>query len=255
MNTKLFNMSLIKYELRNITGNIFTIIFGVFFPIMMTAGLSPIFMKDVPQDFKSTAFTAFFIGASTIIPLASVFIGYSATFSQEVENKIPVRFKLFGYKESTLVASKLIANLIFITLSMVLYVVVNYSLLDLELPILSSALILIVSIYLLTIFLFIFAHGISLVFKKFAPTNSLTMLLYFGIMILSGLFGATPNDFPVVVRYIAYLIPTTYISQDFITFWKGGAYNFGPYIQAFIFFAVICCLILFYAIQKDSREK
>lgn len=255
MNAKLFNISLIKYELRNITGNIFTIIFGVFFPIMMTAGLSPIFMKSVPENFKSTAFTAFFIGASTIIPLASVFIGYSAVFSQEVEHKIPIRFKLFGYKESTLVASKLIANLIFITLSIILYVVVNYSILDLEKPNFSSAIILITSIYLLNIFLFIFAHGISLIFKKFAPTNALTMMLYFGIMILSGLFGATPNDFPQALKYISYLLPTTYISQDFINFWNGGSYNFGPFIQSFILFGVVSCLVLFFAIQKNSREK
>ena len=255
MNTKLFNLNLIKYEFRNITGNIFTIIFGICFPIMMSCFFAPIFMVNVPDQYKSTAITTFCIACSTIIPLASVFVGYSAVFSQELEKNVPVRFKLFGYKESTLLCSKLIANLILITASIILYTIVNYLVLDLIVPKMSSVLILLASIYILTIFLFIFAHGVALIFKKFAPTYAVTMILYFGIMIVSGLMGAQPKDFPKVLEYIAYLIPTTYISQDFITFWQGGSYNFVPFIQSFIFFGVISCLVLFFAIQKNSRQK
>lgn len=255
MNAKLFNWDLIKYEFRNTLGNVFIIIFGVGFPILMTCLCGPMFMKDVPEQFKSNALTTFFIGVSTIIPLATVFMGYAANFSQELEKGVPIRFKLFGYKDKTLIASKLIANLILVTISMVIYTTVNYMSLDLEVPTIKAVIILIISLYVLTIVTFTFAHGLALMFKKFAPTNAITMILYFVIMILSGLFGVVPDDFPKVLRFISYLLPTTYISQDFIVFWQDGSYNFAPFIQSFIFFAVVSLVILIVAVHKDSRVR
>jgi ABC-2 type transport system permease protein len=254
MNTKLFNFWLIKYELRNLMGNIFTLVFGVAFPIGMTIFFGTAMAGNVPAEAKDIFITSIFITNSVIIPLASILVGYSAVFSQELEKNIPMRFRLFGYSEKTVLTSKICANLIFITLSLIVYTVVICSVLKVQVPSLSSALILIVSLYLLSIFLFILAHGISLFFKKFGPTFAITMMLYFAIMILSGMFGVPAKDFPDPLKAVAYAFPTTYISGEFIEFWKAGSYNFVPYIQSFIFFAAVSCIILFMSIHHNSRR-
>jgi ABC-2 type transport system permease protein len=254
VNTKLFNLGLVKYEFRNLIGNIFTIIFGVFFPIGMTLFFGTAMVGKVPEHAKDIFITSIFITNSVIIPLASILVGYSAIFSQELDKNIPLRFRLFGYSEKTVVISKICAHLIFMTLSLALYTVVVCSILEVQVPSLSSALILIVSLYLLSTFLFILAHGIALFFKKFGPTYAVTMILYFAIMILSGMFGVQAKDFPDGVKAVAYTFPTTYICGEFIDFWQGGSYNFVPYIQSFIFFAAVSCIILFMSMHHNSRR-
>lgn len=253
MNTKLFNKSLIKYETRNLCGNIFSIVFGVLFPTFMTAILGPTFTKTVPDEYKAKAMTSMFISCSCMIPLATVFIGYAATFSQELEKKIPLRFKLFGFNDKILLVSKICANLIMATISLLFYTVVCYSVQDLEKPSVSSAMILIGTLYMLIIIFFVLAHGIALIFKKFSTTYAVTMIVYFGAMILSGLMGIKVDSLPKGLRYISYLLPTTYISQDFMDFWTSGSYNFAPFIQSVIFIAVIGVLVLGYSLYKNSR--
>jgi len=189
MNTKTLNFNLIKYELRNLVGNIFTLIFGLFFPIFMTVFLGNIIGAKVPENMKETVMTNIFITSSLIIPLATIFIGYSAVFSQELEKNIPLRFRLFGYSEKTLLVSKICANLIFMTASLFIYTTIVWFALEIQIPTIKSALILIVSLYALATCLFVLAHGIALFFKKFGPTYGITMVLYFAIMILSGIFG------------------------------------------------------------------
>ena len=254
MNTKLFNLGLVKYEFRNLIGNIFTIIFGVFFPIGMTLFFGTAMIGQVPENARDIFITSIFITNSVIIPLASILVGYSAVFSQELDKNIPLRFRLFGYSEKTVLISKICAHLIFMTLSLVLYTVVICSILKVQVPSLSSAMVLIVSLYLLSTFFFILAHGIALYFKKFGPTYAVTMVLYFAIMILSGMFGVQAKNFPDGVKAVAYTFPTTYICGEFIDFWQGGSYNFVPYIQSFIFFAAVSCIILFMSIHHNSRR-
>ena len=96
--------------------------------------------------------------------------------------------------------------------------VVVCSVLKVQVPTLSSALILIVSLYLLSTFLFVLAHEIALFFKKFGSTYAITMTLYFAIMILGGMFGVQAKDFLDSIKAVAYTLPTTYIGGEFIEF-------------------------------------
>lgn len=253
LKVKLIRTNLVKYEFRNLLGNIFVFIFGLVFPIFMSIFLGTIIGGQVPEEARDAVVTNIFISNSLIIPLATVFIGYSATFSQELEKNIPLRFRLFGYKESSLVASKIIAYLIFMTISLVIFTVTTSLALKIQVPSFSSAMILIGSLYLLSIIFFALAHGISLFIKKFGPTYVITMMLYFAIMILSGMFGVQAKDFPEPLMKIAYLLPTTYVASEFIDFWQKGSYNFMPYIQSLILFTAVSAIILFLAINKDSR--
>ena len=253
MKVKLVRSNLVKYELRNLLGNIFVLIFGFIFPIFMSIFLGNLIGAQVPEEAKDTVVTNIFISNSLMLPLATVFVGYSATFSQELEKNIPLRFRLFGYSEKNLVASKIVAYLIFMTVAMVIYTLVSALGLKILVPSFSSAFILIGSLYLLSIILFVLAHGIALFIKKFGLTYAITMILYFGIMILSGMFGVQAKDFPEPLMKIAYLFPTTYISSEFIDFWQGGSYNFMPYIQSLILCIAIAMIILCIAINKSSR--
>ena len=253
MKGQLVKSNLVKYEFRNLVGNIFAVIFGVVFPIFMTIFLGSIIGGKVPEEARTKVMTSIFISNSMMIPLATVFIGYAATFSQELEKNIPIRFRLFGYREGALVASKIIAYLIFMTIALIIYTIASFIGIDIQVPSLSSALILIGSLYLLAIIFFILAHGISLIIKKFGPTYAITMILYFAIMILSGMFGVQAKDFPRPLMKVAYLFPTTYVAGDFIDFWQKGSYNFMPYIQSLVLFLALALIILIIAINKDSR--
>jgi len=238
-----------------LAGNIFTLVFGVIFPILMSIFLGNIVASKAPEEFRELIMTNVFISNSLMIPLATVFVSYSATFSQELEKRIPLRFRLFGYREKDLIISKIIAYSIFMTMALTVYVIASFLALKIQVPSLSSALILIGSLYLLAIIFFVLAHGISLFFKKFGPTYATTMILYFGIMILSGMFGVQAKDFPEPLMKVAYLLPTTYICGDFIDFWQKGSYNFMPYIQSLVLLTAVALIVLFLAINYDSRYK
>ena len=254
LKSKLFNPGLVIYEIRNIIGNIFITIFGIFFPIFMAIFMGKVTTLQIPEEGRVAAMTTIFLSSILIIPLATVLIGYAALYSQELENQIPLRFKLYGYNEKTILVSKIIANLIFITLGMALFSIIVPSVITIERPTIKSALILLVSIYLVTIIVFILAHGIALFIKRFGPTFAVSMVLYFGIMILSGMFGVQASQFPETLQAVAYTLPTTYICGEFIDFWTGASYNFMPFIQSLIFFASVSIIILLLAINRNARR-
>ncbi len=253
MKRKKLNWYLISYELRNITGNIFVIFFGVIFPITMSALFSVIFKTEVPENMYAEAITGLFITMSMIIPMAVLLMGYAANYSQELEKDIPLRMNLFGFQEKTMLAAKLVAYLIFTTAAFILYAVVDSFLLDLQVPKPASALCFIAALYVLSAIFFILAHGIATIFRKFGPTYAVSMFLYFGFMILCGMMGITVDQLPSGLKAIAKVFPMSYISSDFITFWQGGTYNFVPMIQSFLFFGAVSSIILILSIRKNQR--
>lgn len=253
MMKKQLNWRMVQYELRNIAGNIFVIIFGVFFPIMMSILFSFVFKKQVPEEMYSEVVTAIFITMSMIIPMAVLLIGYAANYSQELEKDIPLRMNLFGFKERTMLYAKLIAYLIFITAAFLIYGMTDVIMLDIQVPKLSSALLLIVALYLLSVILLVLAHGIATTFRKFGPTYAVSMLLYFGFMILCGMMGVQVDQLPKLLKVIARAFPMSYISSDFIDFWQGGKYNFAPLVQSYLFFGAVSFIVLILSLRKNQR--
>jgi ABC-2 type transport system permease protein len=253
MKKKLLNWRLIQYELRNISGNIFVIFFGVFFPIMMSVLFSFVLKKQVPEEMYPQAITSIFITMSMIIPMAVLLIGYAANYSQELEKDIPLRLSLFGFRERSMLAAKMIAYLIFTTAAFLLYTLFDIYMLDIQVPKLSSAICLIVALYALSVILFVLAHGIATIFKKFGPTYAVSMLLYFGFMILCGMMGVSVDQLPKGLNVIAKAFPMSYISSDFVDFWQGGKYNFAPFIQSYLFFGAVSFIILIISIRKNQR--
>lgn len=253
MKKKKLNWRLISYELRNITGNIFVIFFGVLFPIMMSALFSVMLKKQVPEKMYPEAITSLFITMSMIIPMAVLLMGYAANYSQELEKDIPLRLNLFGFSEKTMLAAKMTAYLIFTTAAFLLYIIADCIMLKLQVPTVGAAICFLLSLYALSAIFFILAHGISTIFRKFGPTYAVSMILYFGFMILCGMMGITVDQLPAGLKAVAKIFPMSYISSDFITFWQGGHYNFAPMIQSYLFFGAVSCIILIFSIRKNHR--
>lgn len=250
---KRLSWRLVQYELRNIIGNIFVVIFGVIFPILMSVLFSIVFKKQIPEDMYSKTVTGIFITMSMIIPMAVLLIGYAANYSQELEKEIPLRLNLFGFREKTMLVAKMIAYLIFTTGAFLLYCITDLLVLEIQIPRLSSVIILIVSLYVLSIILFVLAHGLASIFKKFGPTYAVSMILYFGFMILCGMMGLTVDQLPKVLKVIAKAFPMSYISSDYVEFWQKGSYNFAPLIQSFLFFGAVSFIVLIFSIKKNQR--
>ena len=77
MNKKRCSRRLVLYEIRNVLGNPFVYMFGIFFPILMLFIITKAVQADVPESAISQANTAVFITMSLIIPMAVVLLGYS----------------------------------------------------------------------------------------------------------------------------------------------------------------------------------
>lgn len=248
------NVSLIIYEVRNISGNLFTHFFGIVFPIVMSLVISNVAIEDVPVSMKQQVVTSIVITMSLIIPMAIMFIGYAANYSQEVERNVPTRMYLFGFSEKSVMFAKVIAQLIFLTGAMLIYAVAEVMFLDIQKPDVLSLICLIVCLYLLAVIFFLFAHGISNLFKKFGPTYAVTMTMYFLVMMLSGMMGIQSNQLPEPIKTVAYTLPTTYISNEFIDFWQGQHYNFMPLIQSFLFFGALAGIVVMLSYYRKRKN-
>ena len=121
MKQKRISLRLIRYELLNTAGNWFTIFFGIAFPILMSLLIANVFLGELPQEAIPAANTGVFLSMSIVIPLATLLIGYAANYSQELENEVPLRLRLFGYHEQSMLGAKMIANLIFMTTALDVY--------------------------------------------------------------------------------------------------------------------------------------
>lgn len=253
MKKKKCSLRLIVYELKNVIGNPFTTFFGIVFPIVLLMLITKGLQAELPPSIQENVNTSVFITMSMIVPLAVILLGYAASYSQELEKEIPERMQLFGYKGRSLMLSKMAAQAIALTVGLIIYTVLSYMLLDLEIPKLTSAFSLIVCLYLIAALLFIFAHGLSNIFRKFGPTYAVAMGFYFGVMIICGMMGIKVEQLPQALQYVASLLPMSYVG-NFIDFWQGGSYNFGPLIQAYLFFGAMCGLLLLCGVRKIRRR-
>ncbi|MFS0782092.1 ABC transporter permease [Bacillus sp. 1P06AnD] len=253
MKTKGVSLHLIKYELRNTCGNLFTIFFGIGFPILMSLLIAKMISGEMPAAQLAEATTSIFLTMIMIIPMATLLIGYAANYSQELENDIPLRMKLFGYEERSILLAKMIANLLFMICAVLIYVCVDWILLDMLAPTPIAAIVLCFIILLVSAFLFMVAHAVASIFKKFGPTYGVTMTLYFAFMILCGMMGITTDQLPHFLQVISKGLPMSYMNNDFLAFWQGRSYDFMPIVLSFIAFGSISFALLFISSWKNKR--
>ncbi len=244
---------MVTYEIRNILGNPFIPFFGMLFPILMLFIITKAVAAEVPAQMEAEANTSVFITMSLIIPMAVTLIGYAATYAQELEKGIPMRMKLFGFTEKRMLSARILAQLLVVTAGLILYTAVGYLFLDLLVPRLSSAVCLVVCLYISGVIFVVLGHGLATFFGKFGPTYAVVMLCYFGIMMLCGMMGIQVDQLPDILQKAAYLLPMSYISSDFIDFWQKGSYNYMPLVQAFLFLGAVSGVLLLISIKRGRR--
>ncbi len=244
---------MVLYELRNINGNFMTHFFGIVFPNIMCLLLAKTVGSQVPDHVRQEVLTSITLSMSLVMPMAIMLLGYGALYSQEVERGIPLRMRLFGYSEKSEITAKLIAHLIFLTIAFIIFSLVQIIAMDIPKPAFSSLVCLILSLYLLGIIFLVIAHSFAQIFKKFSITFGVSMFLYFMIMMITGMMGIETEQLPQTLQKIAGMFPMTYVSNDFVSFWQGGSYNFMPYIQSLLFLGAIAGILLLYSMHKNRR--
>ena len=253
MNKKKCNLNMVFYELRNINGNFMPHFFGIVFPNMMAMLFSRTIGSQVPEPMRQNVMVSITLSMILIIPMSIMFIGYGAIYAQEVENEVPLRMRLFGFHERSLLAAKIIAHIIFMTIAFIIYVVFQAFTMDIPKPAFSSVIWLMVSLYLIGAILLVIAHSIANIFRKFSITFGIIMMVYFILMMLTGMMGISTEQLPKALQKVASTLPMTYISNDFADFWQGGSYNYMPFIQSFLFFGAVAGILMLYAQYRDRR--
>lgn len=246
---------MIQYELRNVAGNPFIHIFGVGFPIILSIIISKAVTSEITEmTLLAEIITTIVLGIGAIIPLATILMGYSSTCSQDIEKGVPLRMQLFGFNEKYIIINRLIAQFIYMTFAFMVYFTVAYLTLEIVTPVVSGVIIYLICVYIFAAILFVLAHAIANIVKKFGLTYMISMLIYFGMMILSGMMGVTVDKLPKKVQLISNLLPSTYLNNDFYAVWIGKPYNYVPMLQSYIFFLAISGILLFIMMYRSKRN-
>ncbi|MCL2848233.1 MAG: ABC transporter permease [Firmicutes bacterium] len=263
------SLNLIKYELVNLSSNIFVLIFGIVFPIGMAMlmafvfggnaeyinGAYYIYMSGV-YILRASIHTRMFLSMSIMIPLATMLMGHATNYATELETGSVMRFKLFGYSDKTMVVAKLIAQMLALVIAMIVYSLVLFIVLDITVPTAISAIIFIVFFLIFSASLFLLAHAIASLCGQMGKTFGIIMGLYFTIAILGGNMGPSPSQLPNGMRHIAMGLPLYYVSEYFQDFWSGGAMgHWLGFITTTAAFAVISLVVFIISVLLIKKGK
>ena len=118
----LISGQMLLYEFRNVIGNPYVHIFGVGMPIMMMVLICRVVGTEITDAaILADTVTAVFLGIGTMIPMATVLIGYGVNRARELEKEIPLRMELFGIRTIVTLCNNALAELIYMLISFVLY--------------------------------------------------------------------------------------------------------------------------------------
>ena len=124
---KTVSFQMLGFEFRKVIGNPYVHIFGVGMPVLMMIIITRVVMMEIPvPSVLSSMVTTIFLGIGTMIPMASIFMGYGVSHAQELEKGIPQRMELFGIKVSVTLCNRILSELIFMAMAFVIYFVVGY---------------------------------------------------------------------------------------------------------------------------------
>ncbi len=252
---KIFSKQMLLFEFRKTIGNPYVHIFGVGMPVLMMLIITRVVAGEIPDPAALAAtVTTIFLGTGSMIPMATIFMGYAVSHAQELEKGIPQRMELFGIRVSVTLCNRILSEVIFMALAFVVYFAMGYGAAGVEAPVFSGAVLYAVCIVSLSVILFCLAYGIASLLRKFGPVYCVTMLLYFGQMILGGMMGITYDNMPSVMQAAARMLPVTYITRDFYTVWRGKHYNFAPMLQAYLLMGAVAGIVLFVTLRRSARK-
>ena len=253
--SKLFSRRMLLFEFRNVIGNPYVHIFGVGMPILMMVIITRAVLGEIAEtEMLATVTTSVFLGIGAMIPMATIFMGYGIAHAQELEKGIPQRMELFGIGIKMSLCSRILSEVIFMVLAFCVYFAAGYALADVKSPAGWGLAIYVVCILTLSVILFCLAHAIASMLRKFSLVYCVTMLIYFGMMILGGMMGISFDNMPSAMQAAAKLLPVTYINRDFAAIWVGESYNFMPMVQSYLLLGAVAGILLFFTVKRDSRK-
>ncbi len=248
MKQKGISRKLFEYELKSTVSNGFTFFFGILFPIFMSILIVKGGMKDVPEELRRDAVTGVVVAMSLMCSMATLFMGYGAGYSQELEKQVPLRLHLFGFTDRQLIMAKLAANYVFLTLGLAVYALTMALVFsgDIYMPSLKGLAAVGIAYYILSAFLLLLSHGICNFIRKFGPAYGIIMGLYFIFMAVSGLMGVRTESMPFWLQRMSKMLPMYYFSTDeMVDLWRGyGDYQPAALIQSLLFFGAVSVLVL-----------
>lgn len=245
-------MRYLKFEIKNTLSNIFAIIFGIVFPNAMILLIYFAAKDQVGSAGLDIFAQTLLLRGSLMIPLALIFVGFAALFSQETEKRVTLRMILFGYTMKKQLVAKFLAQCIVATASITLYLAVCMSVMQVAIPSLYSAALFFLSIFLMFALFFILAFSIAMLAKRFSLTYGITMCIYFSCMILSGMMGIEYDQLPRALQYVSNLLPTTQLPEVISEHWSASGYNIASLAQSFLFLGGISILVLLVALHKNK---
>ena len=253
---KIVSLRKILFELRMIASNPFINFFGVGFPIFLAFLIARSAIGEITDaGMAKEATTLIFLSLGSIIPLATVLMGYAVSRSIEIEKGISERMYLFGISSMEIVLNRILAQLVFMMGAFTIYFAVAVGGGFLLAPNWSGVIIYVLCMLTLTILLFALGHGIAGICRKYGLTYMVSMIVYFAIMVLSGMMGIQNSKFPVPVRVVSKLLPTTFLNNtDFVSAWLGKSYNPAPILQSFLFMMAFSGIVLFCAVKREGKE-
>lgn len=234
------NKHLIKYEIRNYLNNLM----GLCYLIVLPLGLALLFALINGSDPSTNTYLLLIFSA--LVPMAATF-NHAGNYANELESGAVQRLKLFGYSERTLLFAKLIVNLLFITLSFVIYFVVLFLAIPIQLPTVAAFTVLIVFLYILSAILFVFMHAIATLCGSFSLTYGLTLILLCIFMLFGGMMG-------VDLGIIGNIFPIYHLGKGFLIFWCGGNMNFLPLILSTLGFAAVSTVLMVLSVWISKRR-
>lgn len=246
-------MNYFVLELKNVFGNFIGLFFGLVFPILLANILIFSRKNDVPVEYVTDFKTGIFLTLIGIIPISLALVGFPALFAQETEKGVTKRMVLFGYTIDKQLIYKVLANLVVIVLALLVYFFAVGWANGINKPSGYSLFVLLSGLLVISIDFYLITFSITWWLKKFGRVYGVTMILYFAIMILTGMFGVTPDKFGTVIETIAKAIPITLLNELMIKNWTATSYSTGNYLYVLLGFSVFC-LLCFFVTRKTIRK-
>lgn len=247
---------LVKYEMEQLIRGVFTPVFGILFPIFMLVILSKSALSDVPAIEYDVVLVSVFTTLVQIVPLSVGFIGFTAIYAQELEQKIPFRLCMFGIKESQMLVGKVITLIFVFTIGYIAYTLVAIYGVNVPNITLWNLLIMYAFLTFEMIGFITLGYTIAVYFKKFGQAYTVVTVLYFIIMFASGMMGMRESSMPDIMQKIIRFFPFSYISFDLYKIFLNQSYNFMPLIQSMLFFIglsiVLCALVIRFKGTKNE---
>ncbi len=251
---KLFNAKLLKYELKSQMRNWYVPFFGLIFPTLISQLVVRNALTEVPQEILPYVHIKIFFAFSMYIPLCCVFLAHSYSYGYEVEKEIPLRFRLFGIKESTQISCRLQAVLIVSVIALIIFCLGFFLSFEVPVPSAGAVAISIAVFFALSISLFMLAHSLGLLIRRYDATGGIAMGIYFLFLFMGGGLGMQQENFPKALKVISGIFPFYHVSGTLGSLFYEET-NMAPLVQSLIFFALLSVAMLFIGLKQDRTQR